>query len=415
MNKVFGICIALCSILLSVLTIYASDRILEDALNEKKAVDELSGRLKNIKKLQQNSSVFSEKEITASGEKIKILEDTSQKELKEVIQQLSGIAGKSDSGQKKLYKNASESYSEAINKIAGIYEMSEDDLKEKMELYQALSMQKSLLENLSETKNNLEGNKNNIDENDVDQLAEMAEEQNALSEKVEDRNISDKMKNAAESLGNLDLENAVSQQKEIVSELENHVDDMLKAQSQEFEDSSMMEQMDMMDDELSQMQSQISNAMKSEQSELSTEQRRKMALEMSRMNQELSKQSMNGEMSEELDQAMQNVLQAKDEETLRNLRNAQRQLKARKQQLAQKMQEQQKAQMQASMNAEEAMSDDQEKPDSIEYGKRSSVSGDDWTAKLPERERSALLSARKAEYNREFDEEVKEYFIKLAE
>ena len=40
--------------------------------------------------------------------------------------------------------------------------------------------------------------------------------------------------------------------------------------------------------------------------------------------------------------------------------------------------------------------------------------GGDWKARLPERERGALLSARQAKYPESLDPEVKRYFVEIA-
>lgn len=393
-----------------IVNLSASDKLSREAATEEKTLGEISSRIKDIMEKQQESNVFTTKEVLQTDKKSESVDSAKNEDLKIIIESLMKTAANETKESKhKYYNTARDEYGEAIEKLSKLFES--EKLKKTMEKRQLLEKQKELLNETKEFEEKLK-QKDKLTGEDLEQFAELAEKEEDLKNEFPDKkdspNLEKKMDDVIDSLQNMDLEEAKKSQEEIINDLEDAIkNDMENGQS---EMADRLDDINQMEEDLIKMEQQLTDSLK-QNSPLDSEERQEMAMDMNQLSEKMKdlaeeETSNMNEASEEMNDAVENLMAQQDKQALENVQDALHELKKEKEMLSQKTEDE-------PQNPHE--SDKPQDDEKIKDVKKNQLGGgEDWKAKLPENERMALLAARKAKFNPEMEETVKRYFIELA-
>ncbi len=380
-----------------------SDKLLGEAVTEEKTLGELSTRFQDLKERFQDSCVFSEQEVSSTGAVSSTLGKVREDAMPKIVEELGKATAVKDAADKRSgYERAGKEYDVVIKTLEKIYEVEGKRLQGGMKNKELLEAQKSLLDALKRFKQEVD-NKPTTEE-DLEKLATLAERQEDLRQKAENEPLKNKMDSARKEMQKMRLASAVKLQEEIVKAIEKTIEEDPANQS-EFADDAEMGKLDQMEKALKEAENKLEESADGK-NQLDDAQRQELAMEMAKLRQQ------DEQLAPELDKAVENVMSWEDKKALANVRKAKEKIKDGKKQKTQKKQKKQQKQELTDQRPQE-QKNDQEKP--LEQGHVKTAEAGDWQGKLPEKERAALLTARKAKFSPGMEEDVKRYFINLAQ
>ena len=321
----------------------------------------------------------------------------------------------------------------------GILEkISSKPLEKLMETRELLDKQKGILKETEEIEKTLKG-KNKITDKDIEKLAEIEEKQEALKNQISEEKGADatpevkksaealknKMEKATDALKNLKTADAKKAQNEAINELEKKIKQ--ETDNEKSQAAGEMNELNQMQQDLNDIKQTLQNSL--DKAPMNEQQRQDLAQKMSAVAQDMKQNGM-PDGKQEMNKAMENAIEKKDAAAMENVNKAmtavQKGMKD-KQAIAGKQPPGQKPEAQP---GQEARQDDGKKMEETENKevkenspkdsdlknavKNKNAHEEEWKARLPEKERDALLSARKAKFNSKMEESVKRYFIELA-
>ncbi len=392
---------------------YSSDMLMKEAVVEDKTLGEVSTRIKEIKEKQIESNIYSENEISSTKRNSEEIDLVKNEKLKKVIDSLEKTvtSGINDETRKGMYGNARKGYQESVEILEKFASEKLEKLKENREL---LEKQKELLKETQGLKSEMQ-KKDKMTEKDIDKMAEAAEKQENLRNQSPEE-MKNKMDKATEALKNMDLDKAQQAQQEIVKDLEKKINE--ETQNENAQNADALNDMQQMMQQLSDMQQQLQqqDQQGQKQQAMNDQQRQDMAMKMDAVAEQMKKDGME-QGKQEMNKATENTLNKQEKQALQNVNNAmqslQKEMEAKQSQMAQKSQKSQKAKPQEK-KAEDSKESEPGGSQLEEVKRAGSSQEEEWRAKLPEKERDALLAARKAKYTQKMEEPVKRYFVELA-
>jgi len=414
--------------------------LMKEAVVEDKTLGEVSTRIKEINEKQIESNIYSDKEISSTKKNAEDIDLVKNEKLKKVIDSLEKTVsnGISDENKKGLYGNAKSGYEESVNILEKI---TSKKLEELMENREMLEKQKELLKETQGLKNDMK-NKDKMTDKDIDKMAESAEKQENLKNQAQE-DLKNKMEKATEALKNMDLPKAEQAQQEIVKDLEKKIND--ETQNENAQNAEQMNDMQQMMQQLSDIQQQLQNQPQNQQDQqnaqnqqqqnqqqqqqnqqqpMTDQQRQDMAMKMDAVAEQMKQDGME-EGQKDMNKATEEALAKDDKGALSDVKKAMDGLQkamAQAQQGKPQPGQPQPGQPQPSqtpVKPEEKQANDSKEHQSSDAAveavqKNNGGREDEWRAKLPEKERDALLAARKAKYTQKMEESVKRYFVGLA-
>ncbi len=375
-----------------------SEALVREAVNEERALGEVATRLGEIQERQEESNIFSGKEIENTGQQDASVRAVRAEQYRTILEGLSQASG---NGDKAGYAEAYGAYREALAILEKTFQA--EGLRRALAASQALARQEELRQETEALAEAL-AEQEKLSDEDLERLAEMAERQEALSRDIE-QNLRQPMRDAAEALQDMNLPEAARQQDRAIEELRRMVgEEMGNEQLANAED---LETLSRMEESLAAMEQELRHAIEQQQP-LTDQQRQEMAMQMDEAARELAESQM-PEAAEATEQAMEQLMQPNDQAARQELAKALEQVRQQQQQLAQP---------QPPPPSDPTMQEGKEQErlaEAVQEGQRQAAdAGDEWQAGLPESERAALLSARQARYDDRMDEAVKRYFVELA-
>jgi len=388
----------------------ADDALLDGALNEDKSLNEVVSRFKGVQSKQEESGVFSSGDIAQTKEAIDGVGKVKTENVSAIINALDkASAAKEASAKDSSLGGAKEQYEIAIRLLEELAKKKAAKLEAGMERQELLEKQKALMEDLKELDKELKKDAK-VDEKAINKLAQIAAQQDELKEAAKDEPVKEKMKEASKKIQEIDVKTALKRQEEAIKELQKQVD---AEKSPELKEIAKTEEESQADNDLKQLQEQLQDSAEGKKP-LSDQERQDMAQKMDQVSKQLSKRQEKEQAQKTADQmrqAIENAMTRQDKAAQRNIQNVMDMLKQSRA-LAKKKEEKPLPPPMANDSKESKPKEG----DGVKGGASgSSKSGSDWTAKLPEKERDALLAARKAKFNDSLDEEVRLYFTKLAQ
>ncbi|HOK04622.1 MAG TPA: hypothetical protein P5270_01285 [Victivallales bacterium] len=387
------------------LFLHAEDQLTSKAITHEKALSEISSRLKDINSKQEESCVFEQNEMKTVKENVKIVDEVKDENIKKIIETLND--NNSDEMQK--HKIAENEYEKAAKKLEKVV-INSENVKKNLDANDLLQRQKELLEETKKAEEDSSKKGNKTDFEDLNKTAELAEKQEELkkdAENIVSEESKKKMEEAAKALQNLDKKEAIKKQEEAVKFLENDI--AKNEENKQIEDIERAEKLQKMNEELKEISDQLNDSINNKE-ELDNGERQQIAEKLDNIAQEVKHDENISSAQENLNKAIENTMEKKDLQAYSEVRKAMEKLeraaKQAQQQLAQKTNEQK-----TEGNRQE--DSPQEQSNTAIPGKSQDTTNE-WTAKLPEKERSALLAARKAKYNEKIDDIVKKYFVEIA-
>jgi|GEM_PF-2575066 len=393
-------------------------RLLESAFFEDRALQELAALYERMTARQESSGVFREPEIGLIREAVDEVGDVRQDHMSNIIQQLQYEAAISNTVVRGLYEDT------AVQ-LDVLYRRLTTSLEQDMTRRDASNEQRELMEELQTLQEALQEETMQAAEA-LQPLAELAERQEQLAETLnaEQPEIAEQMQEAAQDIQEVNLPSALEMQENILAQMEA---DEAMAHTQPMPEA--MEQNAMPDAVIDQLEAMANQLEQSQDSPMAMEARQDMAMEMNQAAQQLP------EIAEPMMQAMVDLMAEQDQA-------AQEQVKAaieiaeekREQQMEMAQQQPEPSEGSEPGPPQPGEGEMQNEAEPEEPGAPSTMpseqdglgptlqlgavgagaDGQDWTARLPERQREALLTAREARHAEGLEESVRRYFVHLA-
>jgi DNA repair exonuclease SbcCD ATPase subunit len=377
-----------------------SDALVREAVNEEKALGEISGRLEEIQERQDESNVYSRNEIERTGMQGKSIDEVRTEQYRTI---LDGLSKAEDDANSAGLQQAGAAYQEALDILEKSFRA--EALRRALAESQILARQEELRNETEKLAEEL-AQKEEVSDEDLERLADLAEKQETLSKDIAET-LQKPMQEAADAIQEMNLDQARQKQDQVLAELRQRVGEEMN--NEQAENAESLENMRRMEESLSSMEQQLRESIEQQQP-MSDQERQEMAMKMDEAARDLAKNEL-PEAAEATEQAMEQLMQPNDPAAREQLRKALAEVQQQKQQMAQQRQQMQQEPQ------EQASKEEKDRPaDGIQEGKRNvAAAGDEWQAGLPERERAALLSARQAKFDGRMDEAVKRYFTELAQ
>ncbi len=378
----------------------STDRFLQEAVEEDKTLRVISDKFGDLAERSAESGVFSPDEVGETVGKKDKVSNVRENNVEKIISAFSPSEESSDIS--KSLSSAGGEYKTAINVLESIVASNKKN-ESKMSLAESLEEQKRLAEDTKSLKEKSEKDSSSLDEEDIDKLAELAERQEKLAEKMEGSENKKMMESAAKDLMDADLQSAAKTQEDLVKKMEKSLNPETKP-----EDTSLVDNLS----ELAQIENSLMEAEKdiaeSAKNPKDQSQKQNTAMKLASMAQKLDSIPETDNADEDINDAIEDLMTDQHDAATQKLRNAASKVKKAKKNLNSKLQEQIKM---AEAMLEESKGEMQSNEAKRKLGTDST---DDWKSRLPEKERAALLSARKAKYNLVMEQSVKNYFTELA-
>ncbi len=404
-----------CGMMMSaLLPLSAADPILNEAVSQDKSLGEISERLKDINTRQVESRVFDDAEIGKVKDDTGVVENVRGENVRRIVESLSENGSSSE---KDRYKVAEDEYNKAIKRLEDVMKTGEK-LRNSMEAGEILAKQKEILEETRKADSERKSADKKMSHEDLDKIAELAERQEELEENAE-KSISEetrrKMDEAARSLQDLDPRKALEKQEEVVKSLEKEVAE--NQQNQQLEDLDRAQDLEQMQKDLREIASELDDSI-NKKDQISDQERQDMAMKMDELARKLKEEEAAKNADKDLNKAIENTMEGKDLQAYSEVQRALQKVdtaakEARKQLADAKRSKQAETSEKAQKDSKGDDLDGQEKAIG-QTRKDANTKDGDWAAKLPEKERSALMSARKAKYDDKLDESVRKYFTEIA-
>ncbi len=422
----------------------ANEKLLRDALRKDNTLGDLTGRMGDMTERQQLSNVYQPAEVERTDSSHQNLEAARSTSMKAVIDELSEALqlpyGADMSGP---YAKTREHYRELLELLRGIQRDRGQELADREQIRELLEEQAALLEETEALQEELAQRQPEAD--DLERFADLAERQEALSLEAESPEAQQSMQNAEKSLSEMQPAEAAQHQQLAIKQLQKEL--QMREQASQQSDAGSNEQMAELAAQLQQMQSLDRDLQEMEDSLRRRERSRKppppayqqeTAERMDEAAKGLSElelpeaakdvyEGLEKMMAEQWDPAADELRDARQ-----HLHDARQQLMAelpeaaeeaqqqqQQQQQEQKQEQQQQQQRQQQQQQQQTSTQAGEDDEPREHGLAASKARppevrSSWQARLPEREREALLSARKAKYSLKWEHEVKRYFVELS-
>lgn len=409
-----------------------NEKFLSGALDEDKAIKELNNRMTEIKDKQEDSNVFSKGEIKNTKDTIDRIEKVRDENIGGAINNLRKTVEEKKQNLGQYYDNARKEYDKAVKKMNVIYEKQVKELLEKQDSRLLYERQKKLYEETQGLHQQLMAKNNTTNEKDLDLVAGMSEEQLAIKQLTENNSLQQKMDQANGGLKSLDFPLAIKKMEEILALLKQDIDADMPDKGDQGDLEEIL-------DKISKIEEQLNNSINNQG--VSDEDRQDIAVNISEIDQNVnnnqggeqpnSDQPLQGSEpgkpeagepgaptpGDSLQQAILNVLKKEDQAALNNLQAAKSALK--QQTPSQPGQPEPPGQPgEPQPNTPPGMDSQSEaKPTNHGplYGQRNKEGeGSDWKAKLPEKERAALLAIQKAKFTPDLELAVRKYFKELS-
>ena len=421
-------------LMLSVFPVVGSEDLRDGAVNQDRILGELVERFGDLKAQQEDSNVFSEEEVQDSNGVITRVSNVRQQDVAEAIEALDrSVSAASSAARAEAYATAKTAYDKALVVLSAIAGGLGGKMEAAMEVYDILDRQQELLEELKEFE---EQYSEGLDEAALNELAELADDQEDIAESALDQDTKQQMEEARQAIEDADVEAAIEKQEQIVEQLKDELGDMKQAEAGEASESSeLLEALTEMNEAIEQMREALQEAHEATDSsqKMSAQERQEMAEQMNEMAEALRE---GGQMKadNEIEKAMLAMLENQDQSASESLAKAQKaihqtidrieqggkmdaKLAAMKQSQGRSASQSGSQGQSAGGEGSESMTagGESERVTGLKYGKtRGPGTADNWRAGLPEKERSALQAARKAKYAPEMEEDVRKYFVLLA-
>jgi len=395
----------------------ASDRFLQEAFSEERVMVEVSERISRIHGRQMDSNVFSENEMEDVKETGTTFSSVKEKQMRRIIEELGKSTRAASAPTARGHREAARGeYREAIAILASLKRFgSQEELRRRMSTRALIEDQRQLLaetRDLQEEQNA----KGALDEDDMERSWDLAEKQRALQFDAPDDGIRKQMRDAATTLQNMDIPQAIRRQEHLLDELQRALDEGFGEMFGRAEDLSMAA---LMEQSLADLADRLSNANKQD-TPMNSRLRQEMATEMGEQANKMAEAKPLKKAMMEMNEGIMDLMRQQDQQALEHVQQALQQVRQNRQQMANQMQAQQQNapqddQLQAREETAEATAEQAPTGTEAVTGKRKTPEANaDWKARLPPKERDALLAARKAKYLPEMEAEVKKYFVDLA-
>ena len=397
------------SLLLIVFKLNATEKFLSGALDEDKALKEIEFRINAIKEKQEESNVFSTGEIKVTTDTVASIEKVRNENIGTAITNLEKTIENNTENKRQYYDNAQDEYEKAIKNMDNIYNKQVKDLIDKQGNYELLKKQKQLLDDMKEFQKKMNQKENLVSEKDLDKIVEISEKQDELKEETGEKTLKKMMEEASEYMKNMKIPQTIAKQEEILEIMKENIDSELPKN-----DESKEADMEKMEQQISEMEQKLEDSTNGKKP-MTNEERQDLAMDMSEMAEKMKQENGKSEKKEaepagKMEEAMMNVLQENDKQALNALKEAQ---KTMQEQIAKNKKGKEKKK-----SVEVANISDKESKNTADGSfngeKNQGVSGSDWTASLPAKERAALLAAHKANFSQDMELPVRKYFKELA-
>ncbi|MFA4944285.1 MAG: hypothetical protein WC789_06250 [Lentisphaeria bacterium] len=418
----------------------ASEELFQNAVVEDRMMGDIRERLATLQERKEESRIFSAAEIQgdqAMGETVGKVKD---KEVRSIIAELGESTKAADQARRAgHYESARGHYITAVEALEKLRRQA-GKAEAAADRQQAIEKQRELLEETQKLEAELNRGEKTPETAATDAMKlaseqqELAAEQQRLNSQPEappptpkttpTDPIAQKMTDAAKNLNSLDLPKAEQRQQEALAAMEKQLAEQTAGEQQPAEQAANLQELQDLASGLAEMEQQLGDSA-TQQQPMGSQERQEMAGKMDTAAQQMEKLGL-GPAEQKMEQAMGEMMENKDAQAQGSVKDARQQVEAALGQ-AREQARQMAGKPQPGQPPGPPQPQSPESPaqatDSKEHSSTGSQlaakggqgpGGADWAARLPPRERGALLSARQAKYPDLLDAEVKKYFLEIA-
>lgn len=407
-----------------------SEKLLRRAWRQDESLGDVGERYADMVERQGQSNVFEGREMQAteqSREKVRTARSTA---MRDVLDELSrGVREEDSSERRQVWVRTKQHYEELLAILLGIRRRRASELEARQRLREQLEEQRLLLEDTQRMQESMQDRR--VDADTIEGFAELAERQEQLRIDARQQPVQQSMQRAEDALAGVQPEPAVTHQREAIRRLEEEL-----AAEQQAEDGAdaageadaalaelvrRIEEMRSLSDQLERVERELRDAGRPDRDVDPAFQQEK-ALELN----DAAKQLRDMKLEPAADDALAAIPKMMIEEwkpAADDVRSAREKLDSALAQLiaslAERTEQQEDAASQQQRPDPNAISlqadgESRRRRSSAAAEKQPDPVGSGWLARLPERERDAVLAARRAHYDVRWEQEVKRYFVELA-